>query len=272
MNLLIIGQGAWASKIQSVLNDSTSDINATSVSARVALEESSNMAEMLRDSEIIWICTKPDWQLKLLPKLNRFEGKLILEKPYIVNQLSVNQLSEFSRKFKGVLQISEPWTFSSVWSAAKKEINESKKVEFTIKRGGFTGHEFVPAVMDWLPHDINLLFDLYGAELMNSKVSNIHWKENRSDLEFQVSVRSGITFTLKVGEFEGGRVAQWESEDLKIDFQNSTVTQGKSKMNIVQEINPFILQIYANKEESSNRTQKQLEVQNYFFHKLFSAN
>ena len=269
MNLLIIGQGSWASKIKSALNDSTSDINTDSVSARFVLENSSKIVEMSRESEIIWICTKPDWQLKLLPKLTKFNGKLILEKPYIVNQLSANQISEFSRKFQGVLQISEPWTFSSVWSAAKKEINESKKVEFTIKRGGFTGHQFMPAVMDWLPHDINLLFDLYGSELTNSKVSNIHWKENRSELQFQVSVRSGITFTLKVGEFEGERAAQWESEDLKIDFQNSTLTRGKSEINIVQEINPFILQIYANKEGLSNRTQKQIEVQNYFFHKLF---
>jgi len=272
MNLLIIGQGAWASKIQSALKDSSSGINAISVSARIALEDPSKIVEMSRDFETLWVCTKPDWQLKLLPKLTNFNKKLILEKPYLVNKLSINQISEFSRNFKGVLQISEPWTFSSVWSAAKKEINESKRVEITIKRGGFTGHEFVPAVMDWLPHDINLLFDLYGSELMNSKVSNIHWKENRSELQFQVSVRSGITFTLKVGEFEGKRAAQWESEDLKIDFRNSTLTRGKSEMNIVQEINPFILQILANREDSSNRTQKQLEVQNYFFHKLFSGN
>jgi hypothetical protein len=269
MKLLIIGQGVWASKIQSVLKYLASDINASSVSARFALENPAKIFEIYRDFEIIWICTKPEWQLELLPKLSKFDGKLILEKPYIVDELSSHQISEFLSRFNGVLQISEPWTFSNIWNEAKKEIQESTNTEFTIQRGGATGHDFMPVVMDWLPHDINLLFDLYGSELMNSKVSNIHWEENRSELQFQVSVRSGNSYTMKIGEFEGQRVAQWESKDLKINFGNSTLSRGKAVVDIIQEKNPFIAQIEATWQDSSSRTLRQLEVQNYFFNKLF---
>ena len=127
MKLLIIGQGVWAAKIQSVLKNLSSGIYASTVSARVALEDPFKIFEITRDFEVIWICTKPEWQLELLPKLATFNGKLILEKPYIVDGLSVHRISEFLGTFNGVLQLSEPWTFSSIWSAAKNEIQESSK-------------------------------------------------------------------------------------------------------------------------------------------------
>lgn len=268
MKLLIIGQGAWASKIQSVLTNLSSGIYASTVSARAALEDSSKIFEISRDSEVIWICTKPEWQLELLPKFAKFKGKLILEKPYIVDELSVHQISEFLNIFKGVLQISEPWTFSNIWGAAKNEIKETSNLEFTISRGGPTGHDFMSAVMDWLPHDINLLFDLYGSELMKSEVSDIHWEDGRSELQFQVSVRSGIKFTIKIGNFEGQRIAKWVSKDLKINFGNSTLTRGNTVVNVAQGKNPFLAQIEANWQDSTSRTQRQLEVQNYFFKQL----
>jgi hypothetical protein len=270
MKLLVIGQGAWASKIQSVFNTSASGIEVLSVSARFALENPSQINAMTRDSEVVWICTKPEWQLKLLPELNKFGGKLILEKPYIIDEFSFNQLSQFTEKFNGVLQISEPWTYSSIWSKAKKELRELRKAEITIKRGGFTGHAFVSAAMDWLPHDINLLFDLYGSELLHSKVSDIHWRNNLSEVQFQVSVGSEITFTLRVGEFQAERVALWESNDLTVNFGESTLTKGAIDTTIIQEVNPFILQVNANGQDFSKRAQKQLEVQNYFFQKLFA--
>ncbi len=269
MNLLVIGQGAWASKIQSVLNNSASGIDALSVSARFALENPSQINAMTRDSEVVWICTKPEWQLKLLPELKKFDGKLILEKPYIIDEFSYNQLSQFSAEFNGVLQISEPWTYSSIWSKAKNELRELRKAEITIKRGGFTGHAFVSAAMDWLPHDINLLFDLYGSELLNSKVSDIHRRNNRSEFQFQVSTGPEISFTLRVGEFQSERVALWESKDLTINFKDSTLTKGAAVTTLIQEINPFILQVNAKRQDFSKRTQEQLAVQNYFFHKLF---
>ena len=268
MNLLIIGQGAWASKIQSALSNSTSGIQTTSISARIALKDPPRLDKAVQNSDAIWICTKPDWQLELLPKLSSFSGKLILEKPYIFDENSMDRFTEFTRIFKGVLQLSEPWTFSNIWSSAKKEIRETSNVEFIVERGGSTGHNFMSAVMDWLPHDINLLFDLYGIELLKSEVSNIHWKGNRSELEFQISMGTECSFLFRVGNFEGNRVAFWESKALNINFLNSTLTRGLSEEHVNQDINPFILQINSNVKNSVVRTQNQLEVQNYFFYKL----
>jgi hypothetical protein len=269
MELLLIGQGAWASKIQSVLNHPTNNVNATAISARVALNDPSKIIEIAKSFEVIWICTKPEWQLELLPKLSSFDGKLILEKPYIVDELSFKRLSEFRGTFKGALQLSEPWTHSNIWAVAKKEINKSKDIKFEIQRGGPTGHEFMPVAMDWLPHDINLLFDLYGIELLNSKVTNIHWKK-RTELNFEITVVTGAKFILKVGNFEGNRVAHWESNDLAINFLDSTLTSGFSKKAIIQGVNPFILQVNAKVQNLCDKTEKQLAVQNYFFQKLFT--
>lgn len=268
MNLLVIGQGAWASRIQSVLNNSTSGIQATSISARNALKDPPQLDEAVENSDVIWICTKPDWQLELLPRLNKFDGKLVLEKPYIIDKNSLNMFTEFGRIFKGALQLSEPWTFSNIWHEAKKEIKESSSVEFMIKRGGSTGHNYISAVMDWLPHDINLLFDLYGNELLKSTVSDIHWKENRSELEFKISMEAEKSFLLKVGKFQANREAFWESKDLTVNFLTSTLTRGSSEVLVIQEINPFILQVNSIVENSTSKTRDQLEVQNYFFDKL----
>ena len=268
MNLLIIGQGEWASKIQSVVKNSTSGIHATSISARVALTNPSQVVDATENSDVIWICTKPDWQLELLPKLSKFSGKLILEKPYILDESSMDRLTEFMRCYKGVLQLSEPWTFSNIWSSAKKEIKETSNIEMIVERGGSTGHNFMSAVMDWLPHDINLLFDLYGTELLKSRVSNIHWTKNRSELEFQIWMGTECSFHFKVGNSEGKRVAFWESKALTVNFLTSSLTTGLGEVHVVQEMNPFILQINSNVANSASRTQDQLEVQNYFFHKL----
>jgi hypothetical protein len=222
----------------------------------------------VENSDVIWICTKPDWQLELLPRLHKFDGKLVLEKPYIIDKNSLNRFTEFRRIFKGALQLSEPWTFSNIWHAAKKEIKESSSAEFMIKRGGSTGHSYISAVMDWLPHDINLLFDLYGNELLQSTVSDIHWKENRSELEFKISMEAEKSFLLKVGKFQGNRDAFWKSKDLTVNFLTSTLTRGSSEVPVIQEINPFILQVSSMVEDSTSKTQDQLEVQNYFFDKL----
>jgi len=268
MNLLIIGQGAWASKIQSVLSNSTSGMQTTSISARIALKDSPQLDKAAQDSDAIWICTKPDWQLELLPKLNQFNGKLILEKPYILDGNSLVRFTEFTRIFKGALQLSEPWTFSNIWLAAKKEIKDSSNAEFIIERGGSTGHNYISAVMDWLPHDINLLFDLYSTELLKSTVSDIQWKGNRSELEFRISMEAEKSFLLKVGKFQDSRVAFWESTDLTVNFLTSTLTRGSSEVPVIQEINPFILQVNSIVEISTSKTQDQLEVQNYFFDKL----
>jgi hypothetical protein len=268
VNLLIIGQGAWASKIQSVLGISASGIQATSISARFALKDPSQMVEAAENSEVIWISTKPEWQLELLPKLSKFSGKLILEKPYIFDENSMDTFTEFTRNFKGVLQLSEPWTFSSIWSSVRNEIRERSNVEFIVERGGPTGHNFMSTVMDWLPHDVNLLFDLYGIELLKSEISNIHWKKKRSELEFQISMGSESSYLFRVGNFEGTRIASWESKGLNINFLTSTLTRGLSAEHVNQEINPFILQINSNEKNSAGRTQNQLEVQNYFFDKL----
>jgi hypothetical protein len=268
MNLLVIGQGAWASKIQSVLSNSTTGIQATSISARNALKDSLQLDEAVENSDVIWICTKPDWQLELLPRLHKFDGKLVLEKPYIIDKNSLNRFTEFRTIFKGVLQLSEPWTFSNIWHAAKKEIKESSSAEFMIRRGGSTGHSYISAVMDWLPHDINLLYDLYGNELLQSTVSDIHWKENRSELDFKISMEAEKSFLLKVGKFQGNRDAFWKSKDLTVNFLTSTLTKGSSEVPVIQEINPFILQVSSMVENSTSKTQDQLEVQNYFFDKL----
>ena len=226
------------------------------------------MFEVAEDSEVIWICTKPDWQLELLPKLSKFSGKIILEKPYIFDENSMDTFTELTRSFKGILKLSEPWTYSNIWSSAKNEIRETPNVEFIVERGGPTGHNFMSTVMDWLPHDINLLFDLYGIELLKSKISNIHRKKNQSELEFQISMGNKSSFLFRIGNFEGSRVASWESKALNINFLTSTLTRGLNVEHVNQEINPFILQINSNVKDSAGRTQNQLEVQNYFFDKL----
>ncbi len=268
MNLLIIGQGEWASKIQSVVKNSSSGIHATSISARVALTDPSQMVDATKNNDVIWICTKPDWQLELLPKLSEYKGKLILEKPYILDGSSMDRFTEFMRCYKGELQLSEPWTFSNIWSAAKKEIRVTSNIEMIVERGGRTGHNFMSPVMDWLPHDINLLFDLYGTKLLKSRVSNIHWTKNRSELEFQISMGTECLFLFKVGNFEGERVAFWKSKALRVNFLTSSLTTGLGQVHVSQEMNPFILQINSNVASSASKTRDQLEVQNYFFYKL----
>ena len=268
MNLLIIGQGVWASKIQSVLSNSTFGVNLTSISARKALSDPSQIFEALENIEVIWICTKPDWQLELLPKLSQFGGKIILEKPYIWDENSMDRLSEFTKIFKGGLQLSEPWTYSNIWISARREIKETSNVEFIVERGGPTGHNFMSPVLDWIPHDINLLFDLYGTELLKSEISDIHWSKNQSELEFKISIGTNSNFFVSVGNFNGKKVASWESKALTVNFLTSTLKKGLSEEQIIQEINPFMLQINSTVQNSLGRTRDQLEVQNYFFCKL----
>ena len=269
MRLLIIGQGTWSKKILTALNLEHPSIRTQSISARECLRGTADLNSLSAEFDVIWICTKPNWQMEILVQLSQFPGKIILEKPYLFDSASFGLILDFIRTSAGVLQLSELWTVKEIWAEAKLEILKERPTKLHIMRGGSTAHPYLNEVEDWLPHDINLLFDLYGIEILESRISDIQWEHNNKEVKFLIRNFDGTEILIHSGKLKGGRRALWESTNLRIDFMESSITRNSQIWKITQPKNPFFLQIQERNHYDRERLTNQLKVQNFFRTSLF---
>ena len=269
MKLLIIGQGAWSKKILTALNLEHPLIRTQSISARECLRGIADLNSLSAEFDVIWICTKPNWQLEILGQLSKFPRKIIIEKPYLFDPASFGLIIDFISTSAGVLQLSEPWTVKEIWAQAKLEILQERPAKLHITRGGNTAHPYLNEVEDWLPHDINLLFDLYGIEILESEISDIQWEDNNKEVKFLIRKFDGAEIQMHSGKLKGERKALWESTNLRIDFMESSITRNSQTQKITQPKNPFFLQIQESNQYDRERLANQLKVQNFFRASLF---
>ncbi len=234
------------------------------------MQESGRLKKVSAEFDVVWICTRPEWQLDILEELNVFAGQAIIEKPYLNDKTSLGRLFDFLELTPGRVQLSEPWTHTSIWDETKKllVVNESESIQ--IQRGGTTGHEYINEVLDWLPHDVNLLFDLFGDELLKAQFSDIVWFHQKREVQFKLDISQSKVVSLRIGQFEKGRVALWASGKIEVDFIKSFIQNNVAKTIIDELKNPFVTQLEKGPDVNLDRLKQQLRVHEVFRQKLFS--
>lgn len=148
MSLVIVGQGAWAAKLQVMIRSNTS-LETFNIGARAFLEKKI-------EADAYWLATTPSNQLRILPSLP-LDSTIILEKPAFLNSLELETVYLEYRRREGKLFFSLPWNFSSCLDDIANILSQGEITSIETHRGGPMLRSYIPSYMDWIPHDLGLL-------------------------------------------------------------------------------------------------------------------
>jgi len=222
--ILIVGNGPWANKVQGILIEQEYLVQRSS-----AREFSRGLNQgQTYQSDVIWLCTRPSLQLEIIKNLKNLVGKIILEKPILMEAGDEQIVKNASINHSNIF-LSNPWANSDIWESAVKLLADFDLKEIIITRDAPHSHPHIPAHLDWLSHDLLLLSDLrrlFGLDLeLVSKAEPEFLGTNKlllSDIKVELSFtisekRKSVWFFLsKIGEF------------IELDFLN-----GNMKTNII---------------------------------------
>ena len=256
-DVLIIGKGTWGTKLNEILQRDCPTLNITSISARELLSDINRNYLLLENSSLVWIATTPEVQLKLLKLLNNFQIKVILEKPSF---LTKSQFEELILQINNKTEVfmSEPWKYSSTWQFTKQLIKEKKPTNIKVRRGSELVRNNIPSWLDWCFHDLSLIYDLNS---INSLESDLIIKNSCAEIniwtnEYELDLVCGLM---------PRKIATWEFNDVIIDFNASSYSQG-NKRNVLEMNMPLANQLtFCLKAESNIQ---ELEAKLMFYYKV----
>jgi hypothetical protein len=160
-SILVVGNGDWAKKIHSSLDNSEYFNAVAQVGARELLNMDSLPILGSEASQITWIATTPEFQIEILDKFSDQTGKFILEKPIGINKEDFARLNQILHKVINPPIFSNPWSKTTIWHEVKKIIlKENSTFTGSIRRSGPTRRKYISPFEDWSPHDIYLLLEI----------------------------------------------------------------------------------------------------------------
>ena len=256
-DVLIIGKGTWGTKLNEILQRDCPTLNITSISARELLSDINRNYLLLENSSLVWIATAPEVQLKLLKLLNNFQIKVILEKPSFLTKPQFEELI-LQINNKTEVFMSEPWKYSSTWQFTKQLIKEKRPTNIKVRRGSELVRNNIPSWLDWCFHDLSLIYDLNSINSLESDLIiknscaeiNIWTNEHKLDLVCGLMPR---------------KIATWEFNDVIIDFNASSYSQG-NKRNVLEMNMPLANQLTSCLKAESNI--QELETKLMFYYKV----
>lgn len=258
---MLIGIGPWSNKIKTAIESSDSQIELLITSAREVLSGDSHILENLRSFDVIWISTKTENQLGILRQLKTFSGTIFLEKPYAASSAGLSNLVEFIAEHDLNIKLSQPWTFSQHWLFFKEEMLRSETNDFEITRGGPTGHDYLNPVLDWIPHDLNLIFSYFNGAINQIETKNIRWNNANDGVDLVLIVNDSYRFHLVTGNIGSKRIATWVSGEKIFDFNRSLSEQGASVKKSSLSEHSFVEMLQAKTPTSKLQIISQLQFQ-----------
>ncbi len=163
---------------------------------------------MIRHSDLLWICSTPELQLKALHKLQSFsEIKTIIEKPITEDQLINKEISNILSK-QGNIFISRPWNFSKLWQEYKHNLTADKDIKsIKVRHSGELLREYINPPQDWLHHDLCLLHEVNLDINVNEAEGGKIWSNNNKNLSIQSN--NGVNIDV-VGGYSLERISSLE--------------------------------------------------------------
>jgi hypothetical protein len=163
---------------------------------------------LIRHSDLLWICSTPELQLKALHKLQSFsEIKTIIEKPITEDQLINKEISNILSK-QGNIFISRPWNFSKLWQEYKHNLTADKDIKsIKVRHSGELLREYINPPQDWLHHDLCLLHEVNLDINVNEAEGGKIWSNNNKNLSIQSN--NGVNIDV-VGGYSLERISSLE--------------------------------------------------------------
>jgi hypothetical protein len=220
-SIVIIGEGAWSSKISKILLEQDHNLEIIKYSARDFILKSKQQVSKIASNHILWITTTPDLQFDVLRKIEDFNCKVILEKPLATNFSKLEELLEFIPSIKPDLFLSEPWGYSQIWNKIKTNIESlPKPISIKIKRGGPVMRTYMSPVFDWMYHDLGLISELISN--YNKSLSIRSSFKDVNNMSFNLTIPDEITIDISIGYFLE-KIATWEvNNKYTFDFNDSS--------------------------------------------------
>ena len=220
--IVIIGEGAWSSKISKILLKQDHNLEIIKYSARHFILKSKQQVSKIVSNQMLWIATRPDLQFDILKKIEDFNCRAILEKPLATNFRKLEELLEFIPSIKPDLFLSEPWRHSQIWNKIRTNIESlPKPISIKIKRGGPIMRTYMNPVYDWMYHDLGLISELisnYNKSLSISLLSS----RDVNNLSFNLTIPNEITIDISIGYFLE-KIATWEiNNKFTFEFNGSS--------------------------------------------------
>jgi len=225
VTVLLIGRSRWSEKISNSIQSGLPKTLTRIVGTREFLQQ--NPEPTLESSSIIWIATRPQSQIEVLKALETFTGKIIIEKPIGLNLHEFAYLKNSSHLTEGNLRLSRVWNYSAIWYSLKS-ILDSEITRIEIIRGGPSHNASIPMHIDWMPHDIFLLTDIFRESALNFEMISCSLKDELLESNLCI-LDKNIYIYLCAGKLPEGRIAQWKifrGEKLlaTADFFKNTIT------------------------------------------------
>jgi len=225
VNLLLIGQGKWSEKISKSIASGLPTVSTSIISARKFLSEPEIVENCIID--IVWITSRPSMQSQIVSLLADFPGIVIVEKPLGLS-LSDFEILENSRiHSEGRLRLSRPWNYSQVWQLFRRDF--PKGINYLdISRGGPDHGSTIPLHVDWFPHDVFLLTNLFTESMLNCEILQDKMESDLLEIKFIVE-DIDVMINFRAGKLSLERVATWKVVDYegritKIDFSQNQIT------------------------------------------------
>ena len=213
--IILIGSGPWPTKVQTALEKVGSHSHKISYGIFNGLSER-EMSELASKS-IIWVCSRPANQIRVIDRLSNFDVKVILEKPLVTNKKELKELNRIIKKSNCHYFISQVWTFSDIWRFIKNNVDFYNTSLIRIERFGMNRRSYLSPPQDWLPHDIYLIHDAYGKVLVKSKIYKT--KSTLLDAaELKILIKNGPEIQITGGNKDGKRIMKWEFSSQNKNF------------------------------------------------------
>jgi predicted dehydrogenase len=215
--------------------------------------------------DYVWICSRPEFQFSVLKKLGKTNSKVILEKPYSDKASNYAELIHWIEDTNIQVALSQPWTFSKSWKSFKQLLDLSIDIDFEIRRTGEQAHSYINPVLDWLPHDLNLIINYLAPSELETVFISKEYGNNA--VKFNLLVNETYRFSVHSGLSSNSRDAYWQTSSKKINFLDGTLSLGNGQQEIIQEFHPILDYL-----ESLGDSDQNLVRQSLIFHsQIFSS-
>lgn len=267
--LLIIGNGKWGDKVRNALTVNKPSTLITQISVRSFL--ASPQYFLQNKYTHIWLCARPNLQSAIVTTLAESDSLVILEKPIALSKQDFSSIRASSLFQNGKLRLSRVWNYSEIWQQFLKE-KFLENIDIDIARGGPGHSSLIPMSLDWLPHDLYLLADLFRSDFLAGSMTSTRIEENRLNVEYTVL---GSNLRLTVGEFKESRVAKWkvkydDESFVIVDFISSTLVYSSGeKVDVVAKHDSITQNLVCSDQNSFEDVIRDFDIQESFTSECF---
>lgn len=231
--ITLIGAGPWSYKVKTALESKGVSVNQISYRSFEFMTREEINSHV--SGSIVWSCTTPKNQLRVMKLIAHLQAKVLLEKPIATSNNESIEFEQIVDKSNNTFFISQIWKYSEIWQQIKKASDLGNTSSIFIERFGSNRRKYLSPPQDWLSHDLYLLYDLYGKKLRDSEICKV-FLPSSDVLQCKIDLKKGPEINMIGGLKNGQRVMRWTVSDNFSDTVTDFLTNSITSINKISKI------------------------------------